>query len=323
MAVRASLRRALPRVRGEITSSRTLTVAVVILILVGTLGAVFGGPALGDDEAIVASVPAICGCRVIGWCRSYLGTPWFRKPPLPYWVIAAVSYVLPNDAGVDLPVSPLAARKRLHWAVCIRAPAVGHRSGMFSPPGILKRAVVGGSSLVFLLYGANATAEMLLTVCCTWAYFHFWFAATAESRGRGFSMRCSSMSPWAFGHVGQGACPIAVTALPLVVWWYTQRALLRLADEGRGGMARSDWSVFVRDLVAPNDSGIHRAVAHARPDRLRSDLHSVDAGGRRKVSARVEPVELAVLAAGTGKLRRYAGTRCLLLHTHRRRTRHP
>ena len=78
----------------EIAPSRILTAAVVILIMVGTLAAVFGGPALGDHEAIVA----LCArnMRLSGdWLvPDYAGTPWFRKPPLPYWLIAAVSYVL-------------------------------------------------------------------------------------------------------------------------------------------------------------------------------------------------------------------------------------
>ncbi|HOW19195.1 MAG TPA: glycosyltransferase family 39 protein, partial [Phycisphaerae bacterium] len=91
-------------------ASRMCVLAVVLLVASGTVGAVFGGPELGDHEAIVA----LCArtMRLSGdWVvPDYLGTPWFRKPPLPYWLIAAASYVLPNDAGTGLPVGTLAAR---------------------------------------------------------------------------------------------------------------------------------------------------------------------------------------------------------------------
>jgi len=65
-------------------ASRLCAVAVVLLVAIGTVGAVFGGPKLGDHEAIVA----LCArnMRLSGdWVvPDYLGTPWFRKPPLPY-----------------------------------------------------------------------------------------------------------------------------------------------------------------------------------------------------------------------------------------------
>jgi len=230
-------------------ASRLCVVALVLLVAIGTVGAVFGGPKLGDHEAIVA----LCArnMRLSGdWVvPDYLGTPWFRKPPLPYWIIAAASYVLPNDAGTGLPVGTLAARLPtalsafvtvlLLWRLA--ASMFGRRVGVVT-------AVTGGSSLAFLLYGANATAEMLLTMCCTWACVHFWYAATTREPRVRFLHAMLFYLALGLAMLAKGPAPIAVTAFPLAVWWYAQRPLQFLAREGLGAW-REAVVLFLRDLI--------------------------------------------------------------------------
>lgn len=231
------------------TASRILVAAVLLLIIVGTLGAAFGGPALSDHEAIVAQCAR--NMRLSGdWVvPEYLGMPWFRKPPLPYWLIAAVSYVLPNEPSTGLPVSNMAAR--LPTAVSalasvlllwhLAASMFGRRVGMIT-------AVITGSSLMFLLYGANATPEMLLTMCCTWAIMHFWHAVTTQSSRSRFLHAMTFYVALGVGMLAKGPAPIAVTGFPLAVWWYTNGSLQLLAREGLGAW-RDAVVLFFRDLV--------------------------------------------------------------------------
>jgi 4-amino-4-deoxy-L-arabinose transferase-like glycosyltransferase len=229
--------------------SRMLAGAVVLLIIAGTLGAAFGGPALSDHEAIVA----LCArnMRLSGdWVvPEYLGTPWFRKPPLPYWLIAAVSYVLPNDPRTGLPVSTMAARLPTALSAFATVLLLWHlAASMFGKRVGMVAAVITGSSLMFLLYGVNATPEMLLTMCCTWAFLHFWYAATTRNPRKRFLHAMFFYVAMAFGMLAKGPAPIAVTAFPLAVWWYTQRSLRFLAHKGPGGW-REAMVLFFRDLV--------------------------------------------------------------------------
>jgi len=231
------------------TVPRILVVAVLLLIIVGTLGAAFGGPALSDHEAIVAECAR--NMRQSGdWVvPEYLGTPWFRKPPLPYWLIAAVSYVLPNEPSTGLPVSNTAARLPTAVSALATVLLIWHLAGaMFGKRVGMVAAVITGSSLMFLLYAANATPEMLLTMCCTWAIVHFWHAATIPNSRKRFLHAMLFYVAMGLGMLAQGPAPIAVTAFPLAVWWYTRRSLQILACEGLGAW-REAMVLFFRDLV--------------------------------------------------------------------------
>jgi 4-amino-4-deoxy-L-arabinose transferase-like glycosyltransferase len=210
-----------------------LTGIVALLVAVGTLGALFGGPALGDHETIVA----LCARNMLltgDWVvPDFLETPFFRKPPLPYWLVAAVSSVLPVDPATSLPVTTMSARLPTAFAALgtvlllwrLASSMFGWRTGMAT-------AVLAGSSIFLLLYAANATAEMLLTFCCTWAFLHFWYAVTAGTPGTRFVHIMLFYVAMGFGMLAKGPAPVAMVGFPLAFWWYTQRPLRMLARVG-------------------------------------------------------------------------------------------
>lgn len=208
-------------------------VAVLLLIAIAVLAGLFGGPDLGDHEAIVAQCAR--NMRITGdWVVPHIfDVPFFRKPPLPYWLVAAASYVLPNDAATGLPVTTLAARLPSALAAMVTVLLIWRlSSSMFGRRIGRITAAVSGSSLTFLLYAPNATAEMLLTMCCTWAYLHFWYTVTARRAGPRFVHAMLFYVAMGCGMLAKGPAPIALVAMPLVVWWFTERPLRVLARSG-------------------------------------------------------------------------------------------
>ena len=91
-----------------------LRIVVLTLALAAGVAAVWGGPPLGDHEAIVAQCAR--NMRVSGdWLVPELfDTPFIRKPPLAYWLVAGASYLFPNDPRTGLlivPTNRLASRR--------------------------------------------------------------------------------------------------------------------------------------------------------------------------------------------------------------------
>lgn len=221
---------------------------VVLLALVASLGAVLGGPPLGDHEAIVAECAR--NMRLSGdWLvPQFLDTPFLRKPPLPYWLVAGTSFLLPNDPHTGLPVTALVARLPsalaafatvlLLWR--LGAAMFGSRTGAIV-------AVIAASSLGFMLYAPNATVEMILTFCCTWACLHFWFAVTCHSPRRRILHLLLFYVALGFGMLAKGPAPLPLTAVPLAVWWYTERPWRVLAKGGTAGPRRAIVT-FIRGL---------------------------------------------------------------------------
>ena len=109
-------------------------------------------------------------------------------------------------------------------------------------------AVVAGSSVMFILYGANATAEMLLTFCCTWACFHFWHAATTRHQRKRLAHAMLFYVAMGLGMLAKGPAPIVLTAVPMAAWWYTHRSLRLLAGGGLGAW-REALKLLARDLL--------------------------------------------------------------------------
>ena len=227
-----------------------LVVAILGFAILSSLGGVFGGPALGDHEAIVAQ--SAREMRLSGdWLvPQFLGTPFFRKSPLPFWLVAASSYLFSNDPTTGLPVTVTASR--LPSALCslgtilllwrLGSCMFGRRTGLVT-------AIVASSSVVFLLYAPNATAEMPLTFCCVWAYYHFWFAATAPSRRGRIGHSLGFYLALGFAMLAKGPAPVALVGFPLAVWWYVHRPLRVIAGGGAGAW-RQALGFFIRDFGA-------------------------------------------------------------------------
>jgi 4-amino-4-deoxy-L-arabinose transferase-like glycosyltransferase len=217
-----------------------VTHSVLALVAIGTMAAAFGGPALGDHEAMVAQCAR--NMRSSGdWITPRIfDVPFVRKPPLPYWLIAGVSCILPADRETGLPVTATAARLPSGIAAFVTVLLMWQlASSMFGRRVGLVTATIAGSSLVFLLYGANATAEILLTACCTWAYLHFWCAATGRTAVRRFLHAMLFYVALGFGMLAKGPAPIALVAMPLAFWWYTERPLRVLARQGPAAWRRA------------------------------------------------------------------------------------
>lgn len=229
-------------------SAGVTTVLVLALAMVASLAGFFGGPALGDHEALVAQTAR--HMRMSGdWVLPvFLDVPWFRKPPLPYWLVAGASYLFANDPNTGLPVTPAAARLPsalaglgtilLLWKLA--AVMFGPRTGRVT-------AVMASSTILFLLYSPNATAEMALTFCCVWAYLHFWYVVTARATRRRLWHLFLFYIALGMGMLAKGPAPVAMVGLPLAVWWYTNRPLRILACRGPHATKRA-LLAFVRGL---------------------------------------------------------------------------
>ncbi len=222
--------------------------AILLLIVAGTLGAFWGGPPLGDHEGIVAECAR--NMRLSGdWLLPrFLGEPFIRKPPLPYWLIAGLSYVFPDDPGTHLPVTATVARVPSAVAAFGTVMLLWYlASAMFNRRTGQVTAVLAASSLFVLLYAPNATVEMILTFCCTWAYTHFWLAIQhpAHSWQRRTHLFFFYLA-MGLGMMAKGPLPLAMVAMPLAIWWFTERPLRMLADNPREWRAAA--TTFVRDL---------------------------------------------------------------------------
>lgn len=212
-----------------------LNAAILTLMVIATLVPILGGLELGDHEALVAQCAR--EMRETGnWLLPhYLGEPYPRKPPLPYWLIAGLSYLFPNDAATGLPVTTTLARLPSALAALGTVLLLWKlASSMFGPRVGRVTAVIATSSLCILLYAANATVEMLLTFCCTWAHTHFWLGVHQPLR----SWRRRIHLFWFYvamgvGMMAKGPFPLVMVTMPIAAWWYCGRA----------------WPATLRDLV--------------------------------------------------------------------------
>jgi 4-amino-4-deoxy-L-arabinose transferase-like glycosyltransferase len=154
--------------------------------------------------------------------------------------VAGASYLFPNDPATQLPVTTGVARlpsvlagigtMLILWR--LGGAMFGRRAGMVT-------AVLAASSVCFMLYAPNATVEMLLAFSCTWACFHFWFAATiAEPRRRLLHVYMFYIA-LGVGMLSKAPAPLALLALPLAVWWFTEEPLSILLESGLAGTGRA------------------------------------------------------------------------------------
>jgi 4-amino-4-deoxy-L-arabinose transferase-like glycosyltransferase len=208
----------------------------------------FGGPALGDHEAIVAECAR--EMRMSGdWLVPKLAeSPFVRKPPLPYWLVALSSYVLPPEPGTGLPVSNVAARLPSALSAFGVILLVWHLSShMFGRRTGQVTAVVASASVFVMLFAPNATAEMLLSFCCVWAFVHFWHAVTSRTRSRQALHMMAYYIALGAGMLAKGPAPMALVAVPIAVWWYTYRPQ-RLIARGGPNALRLAFALFLRGL---------------------------------------------------------------------------
>ena len=206
-----------------------LRLAVLLFAAVATIGTTWGGPVLGDHEAIVAQCAR--DMRMTGdWLiPQFLDTPFIRKPPLPYWLVAIASYVFPNDHN-GLPVTAAAARfpsALAGFGTVLLCWFLGGR--MFGAWTGLLAGVLSASCLMVLLYSPNATVEMQLTFFCVWAFAQFWLALRARTAGWRFTHMMLFYVALGLGMLAKGPAPMAMVAVPLAVWWYLERPLRILA----------------------------------------------------------------------------------------------
>ena len=206
------------------TPGAMVIVAVFALAVIASLGGLWGGPALGDHEAIVAECAR--GMRISGeWVvPQFLDTPFIRKPPLAYWLVAAASYLFPADQATGLPVTVTAARLPSALAGLGTILLVWRMgSMMFGRLAGILAALAASSSVFLLLYSPNATVEMILTFCCVWAVLHFWCAVNAPTGGKRFAHMMFFYVALGAGMLAKGPAPMALVAVPLAVWWFTWR----------------------------------------------------------------------------------------------------
>lgn len=224
--------------------------ATVALALAASFGGVFGGPPLGDHEAIVAECARKMRLSGDWLVPQFLETAFIRKSPLPVWLVAGTSYLFGNDPVTGLPVT--AAGARLPSALCaFMTTLILWRLGsrMFGSRAGLVAAQVSSSSVAFLLYAPNATAEMPLTCCCVWAYAHFWFAVRARTKLRRFGHGIGFYFALGMAMLAKGPVPIVLVGFPLAVWWFVHRPLRIIARRGLSASCMAITSLL-RDLAA-------------------------------------------------------------------------
>ncbi|MCC7292337.1 MAG: glycosyltransferase family 39 protein [Phycisphaerales bacterium] len=223
---------------------------MAILLLAGVVFIpLWGGPALGDHEAIVAQCAR--DMRLTGdWLvPHFLDTDFLRKPPLPVWLVAAASYVWPSDVAIGLPVTTSCSRLPSALAALGTVLLIWRlAASMYGTACGRTAAVVAVSSVFIMLYAPNATAEMLLTFTCTWAYAHFWYALKASRSSRRFVHVMLFYLAWGAAMMAKGPAPIALVAIPLTAYWFMHGPLRVWMRGGlrRGGLAGV---CFLRSLV--------------------------------------------------------------------------
>ena len=195
--------------------------------------ALAAGPGLGDHEVIVAQTARQMLQQGGQWLMPhYLDTPFLVKPPLMSWLVAAASAVFPNTAA-GLPVSDASARLPSLLATLLTVVVVFQLGRtMFDRRTAWVAAFVYATSLGAALYAFNATVEAALTLFCTWAFAEFWWAQQASTAS---ARRWHLL--WFYVALGlamlaKGPMPMVMVALPIAVWWWTDRPVRLLAGYG-------------------------------------------------------------------------------------------
>jgi len=205
-----------------------------------------GGPRLGDHEVIVAQTARQMLADGDWIVPHYLDTAFLVKPPLPYWCAAVVSHFLPADAATGLPVSHVSARLTSLLATIVTAWLVWRLGrDLFGPTVGRMSAIAYAASIGTLLFALNATAEALLTACCTWTMAEYWWATHAVSTGRRTLHLIRFYAALALAMLAKGPMPLIVVAAPLAAWIILESPIRSLAIR-RGGAIRAALRIVPR-----------------------------------------------------------------------------
>jgi len=202
---------------------------VIMLILTAVLSFVgLGmGPDLSDHEAIVAQ-----GAREIlqtgDWLVPHVnGEPFVRKPPLPFWLVAAAAKLV-DPAGMNPPVSLLAARLPsaiAGWLTALLVFAIGRR--MFGLCIGVVAALIQATCAGGLLFSHRAEVEMTLTFFSAATFAAFWMATEPNRSRPQRGWLLAFYFALALAMLAKAPLPGPVVMLPLAVWWFVVSPLFQ------------------------------------------------------------------------------------------------
>lgn len=217
---------------GDHPLPRWLRIGVLMGVLIAVFLMLTGGPRLGDHEVIVAQTARQTLQSGHWLVPDYLDTPFLVKPPLPAWLVAIFSTVLPGTPD-GLPVTDLTARLPSMLAMILTVLVVWRLAcSMYTRREANIAAFVSATSIGLLLFAVNATAEALLTFFCTWAFAEFWWARQATSAPRSRMHMARFYIALGLAMLAKGPMPLPMVALPIAVWWWTERGLSTLPEVG-------------------------------------------------------------------------------------------
>ena len=191
---------------------------LVVLASTGLLAFLGNVAAFSSHESLLAETarnmyrnrPVVLadGTEMNPWLvPNFNGEPRLRKPPLPYWTVAALSRVSGevNEWSARLP-SALAAL----GTVALVTALVWRRSGQ-------RAALLTGAALAtsgfFLIMGRRAMADMPLTFYCTACVAALWMAVETRSRAR-FAWLIAAGAAAGLAMLAKGPAPLVILPGP-------------------------------------------------------------------------------------------------------------
>jgi len=170
------------------------------------------------DEGFYGAVVAEMNRRGEWITPYYLGTPWFEKPILLYWLAKPAVILFGKGIGPRLP-SVLATLGLYSVCGLYVVKRVSTAAGMWSV-GIL------GSSLLLVALGRMMTPDAILTLCLSSAFVSFYESLVGDRRWRVLTALCLGLAVLAKGPVS------LVWFIALAIWTWASEKELRPAFRG-------------------------------------------------------------------------------------------
>lgn len=152
-------------------------------LLVLLFGRIAGFPLQDPDEGRYAAIPLAMLAQGDWLTPTLAGVPYFEKPPLFYWLIAASFEFFGASAFAARFVSALAALATVAMTYGFGRHVFGRRAAL------LAAGMLATAPLFFILSQA-AVIDMLLTACFTATMLAFFLACEAEEKGRWIAVVC-------------------------------------------------------------------------------------------------------------------------------------